>query len=82
MGRAIPSLGIILLAAATSAFPRAAAPAHMIAAPTPPMGWNTAIIDYLWFNPKGGTSVQPDSTGPVCSSTQTRGKRNGKGLSQ
>jgi alpha-galactosidase len=28
-----------------------------------PYGWNYAVIDYLWFNPKGATSVRPDSTG-------------------
>jgi alpha-galactosidase len=28
-----------------------------------PYGWSYAVIDYLWFNPKGATSVRPDSTG-------------------
>jgi alpha-galactosidase len=26
-------------------------------------GWNYAVIDYLWFNPTGATSVHPDKDG-------------------
>jgi alpha-galactosidase len=26
-------------------------------------GWNYAVIDYLWFNPTGSTSVHPDKDG-------------------
>lgn len=26
-------------------------------------GWNYAVIDYLWANPTGGTSVRPDNNG-------------------
>jgi alpha-galactosidase len=73
---------------------RTVTPETGIAAPTPPMGWNSydyfgaavteaefrseaefmkehlleygwiyAVIDYLWFNPTGGTSVHPDANG-------------------
>ena len=31
---------------------------HLLAA-----GWNTAVIDYLWFNPTGETSVHCDANG-------------------